>query len=92
LHMAKKRMKFGVWVISWILGHSRPKSCSGYVITPALARALEGIEADFVFCGHTHLPMVRKIGRKTFANPGSVGLPLDGDPRASYAIWYDGKG
>lgn len=25
------------------------------------------------------------------ANPGSVGQPLDGDPRAAYAVWEDGK-
>ena len=24
-------------------------------------------------------------------NPGSVGLPLDGDPHASYALYQDGK-
>ncbi len=23
-------------------------------------------------------------------NPGSVGQPKDGDPRAAYAIWHDG--
>jgi predicted phosphodiesterase len=26
-------------------------------------------------------------GRKLFVNPGSVGQPRDGDPRASFAIW-----
>jgi putative phosphoesterase len=57
----------------------------------ALAVAVESIDADFVLCGHTHMPMIRKIGTKTFINPGSVGLPLDGDPRASYAVFHDGK-
>jgi putative phosphoesterase len=56
-----------------------------------LGEAIEGIDADFIFCGHTHYPMVRKIGEKTFVNPGAVGLQLDGDPRASYAIWHNGK-
>jgi len=26
-------------------------------------------------------------GKKLFVNPGSVGQPRDGDPRASFAIW-----
>jgi putative phosphoesterase len=40
--------------------------------------------------GHTHIPMLRRLGRKIVINPGSVGQPRDGDPRASYAIWEDG--
>ena len=27
----------------------------------------------------------------TVVNPGSAGQPLDGDPRAAYAIWEDGE-
>ncbi|HEV8360692.1 MAG TPA: metallophosphoesterase family protein, partial [Candidatus Thermoplasmatota archaeon] len=38
-----------------------------------------------VALGHTHLPMRRDQGT-IFLNPGSVGQPRDGDPRASYAI------
>ena len=57
----------------------------------SLSAEIEGIDADFILCGHTHLPMVREIDGRTFANPGSVGLPLDGDPRASYAVFQDGK-
>jgi putative phosphoesterase len=57
----------------------------------ALAAEIKDIDADFILCGHTHLPMVREIEGRTFINPGSVGLPLDGDPRASYAIFHNGK-
>jgi diadenosine tetraphosphatase ApaH/serine/threonine PP2A family protein phosphatase len=31
------------------------------------------------------------VDGKTVINPGSVGQPRDGDPRASYAIWEDGR-
>lgn len=41
--------------------------------------------------GHTHVQMELKFGRKTFCNPGSVGQPRDGDPRAAYAIFDNGK-
>jgi predicted phosphodiesterase len=31
-------------------------------------------------------------GKKIFVNPGSVGQPRDGDPRASFAIWDEDRG
>ncbi len=48
-------------------------------------------DADFVLMGHTHWPWIRKFEEKTVVNPGSIGQPRDGDPRASYAIWEDGR-
>lgn len=47
-------------------------------------------EPDFLLIGHTHLPLIRRLGRTTIVNPGSVGQPKDGDPRACYALWRDG--
>lgn len=35
--------------------------------------------------GHTHIPLVRRIDNTLVVNAGAVGLPFDGDPRASYA-------
>ncbi len=35
--------------------------------------------------GHTHKPLIRRIGHTLVVNVGAVGLPFDGDPRASYA-------
>ncbi len=49
-----------------------------------------GIEADVLVVGHTHWPLLRVPGDLQIVNPGSVGQPLDGDPRAAYAIWEDG--
>jgi putative phosphoesterase len=46
---------------------------------------------DFLFFGHTHWPIVKRIGSTTIVNPGSVGQPKDGDPRAAYAVWEDGE-
>ncbi|MGA2656231.1 MAG: dUTP diphosphatase [Verrucomicrobiota bacterium] len=46
---------------------------------------------DFLFVGHTHLPMKTRFRRTLVVNPGSVGQPKDGDPRAAYAIWDDGE-
>lgn len=40
--------------------------------------------------GHTHLPFERTgPGGVRLVNPGSVGMPMDGDQRASWAILHD---
>lgn len=36
--------------------------------------------------GHTHKPLTAPWRGKMFINPGSVGMPLDGNPMASYVI------
>jgi putative phosphoesterase len=36
--------------------------------------------------GHTHLPFIRKLGKKLVVNPGSVGQPRDRNPKASYCV------
>ena len=66
-----------------------------YRLTPDLADAelkkeVEQVRADIVLVGHTHLPMSRGAWTKVILNPGSVGQPLDRNPRASYAVIQDG--
>ena len=40
--------------------------------------------------GHTHLPFERtSAGGIALLNPGSVGMPFDGDVRAAYALLHD---
>jgi diadenosine tetraphosphatase ApaH/serine/threonine PP2A family protein phosphatase len=39
--------------------------------------------------GHTHLQFHRAAGALDLLNPGSVGIPLDGDHRAAYALAHD---
>lgn len=39
-----------------------------------------------LFCGHTHVPFCKEIDGKRIYNVGSVGAPLDGDPRASWIM------
>lgn len=41
---------------------------------------------DVVILGHTHRPYVQIVGETVCLNPGSVGQPRDGDPRASFAV------
>jgi diadenosine tetraphosphatase ApaH/serine/threonine PP2A family protein phosphatase len=42
-----------------------------------------------VVYGHIHRPFVRRLEGIVVANSGSVGLPWDGDPRASYLLVTD---
>jgi len=37
------------------------------------------------FSGHTHVQILATVNGKTYCNPGSVGQPRDGDPRAAFA-------
>jgi putative phosphoesterase len=53
------------------------------------ARRLANVEVEVVCVGHTHHPYVLEVGGKLVVNPGSVGQPRDGDPRASYAVLDD---
>lgn len=39
-----------------------------------------------VFCGHSHRPFLRQVGHRVICNTGSVGAPLDGDPRAVWVL------
>ena len=48
---------------------------------------LAGVEADRVVAGHIHIPFRRSgPGGIELVNPGSVGMPWDGDHRAAYAV------
>jgi putative phosphoesterase len=51
-----------------------------------LATLFEGCDADIVFVGHTHEPLVRHVGDRTVVNLGSVSNPRPADIRASYVV------
>lgn len=76
--------------------HASPRNhLYRYTLTPEapeshLRNQVSGVRADCILLGHTHFPMIRIAGGKTVINPGSVGQPRDGDPRASYAVIDDG--
>jgi diadenosine tetraphosphatase ApaH/serine/threonine PP2A family protein phosphatase len=51
---------------------------------------LTGVAETRLVFGHTHLPFRRTSARGIeLVNPGSVGMPFDGDTRAAYAIMGD---
>jgi protein phosphatase len=56
----------------------------------AWEREMEGIAADVLLVGHTHTPFTQYAGASLVVNPGSVGQPKTGSPKACYAIWDGG--
>lgn len=75
---------------SVLLTHGSPAS-NKEALTPdtpdARLRELAQLAGvDIIVCGHSHRPFARQVGGVWFINPGSVGRPDDGDPRAAYAL------
>ncbi len=79
------------------LVHATPMSCWKAAPAAATDAVLEliygGLGQPVVAFGHTHVPSVRRLeGRvRTLINCGSVGLPYDGDLRASYLLLDGGE-
>jgi putative phosphoesterase len=66
-------------------GSPRDQAENIFPDTP-LEPLLEGVDEDVVVCGHTHLPFLRRSGATVVFNVGSVGMPFDGDNKASYGL------
>jgi predicted phosphodiesterase len=56
-----------------------------------VAAMLDGIVERLILCGHVHVQYRRTHGTHEIVNPGSVGLPFDGDQRAAWAMLQDGQ-
>ncbi len=73
--------------------HASPRSdMQTFMPNPSEADSslLDEHDPDVILFGHGHLQFRRRAGRHTLVNPGSVGLPFDGDQRAAYALWPEG--
>jgi predicted phosphodiesterase len=73
----------GLWI-----RHANPWDEEAYLRAeePASLSRLELEAGQTLVVGHTHRPLHLRIGDGWLLNPGSVGQPRDGDPRASYAV------
>jgi len=78
--------------VSIFLCHGSPRDPLDEYVTPdypvnVLAGFLATTRAQVLVLGHTHVPFMRSFPHdRHVVNPGSVGQPRDGDPRASYAV------
>ena len=84
----------------WVADEGRVRYCHGSPISDVRSFMPEPGDDDeellgdhsepLLVFGHTHLPFERPGPRGVrLVNPGSVGMPFDGDPRASWAILHD---
>lgn len=73
-----------------LLTHGSPASNEESIKTETpderLKELLDMANANMIISGHSHQLLKKKFSGVWFINPGSVGRPDDGDPRASYAI------
>jgi putative phosphoesterase len=73
-----------------LLTHGSP-AAADEALTPStpehrLQQLARDAHADLVACGHSHQPFARRVSGVLFVNPGSVGRPEGGDPRANWAL------
>ncbi|WP_255192690.1 metallophosphoesterase family protein [Natronobeatus ordinarius] len=67
------------------LVHGHPDDPDRYTYPEEFSPRLLG-EEDVLVMGHTHVQHAERYGDGIVVNPGSVGQPRDGDPRAAYAV------
>ena len=70
--------------------HATPRS-DEEIVTPLTSQSrlrelLNGVEADVVVAGHTHIQNVRAVATVHFVNPGSVGMPYEEQPGAYWSL------
>lgn len=75
--------------------HASPRSDEDVILpdTPRekVTEMLAGASQPLVICGHVHIQYRRTLNGIELVNPGSVGLPLDGDSRAAWAVLENGR-
>ena len=78
----------------FLLVHATPRDpLDEYLLkdSSTWAKRLQNVDADIVCVGHTHMQFKLEVNGVLVLNPGSVGLPRDGDPRAGFAMIEDNK-
>lgn len=80
----------------FLLTHGSPAGLDDPIYTDTPDERLRELgaqtKADVILCGHTHQQFVREVNHQIYINPGSVGKPIDGDPRAGYCVLNIKKG
>ncbi|MBL8850428.1 MAG: metallophosphoesterase family protein [Planctomycetaceae bacterium] len=79
---------------SFYLVHATPRDpLDEYLGDDASAwqQRLEHVNARLVCVGHSHIPYSLELDHCRVINPGSVGQPRDGDPRAAYVLLDHGR-
>ncbi len=97
LHELPDTKKFEIEGHKFFLVHGSPDDPDEYIIIhenqipstymqDRIKTWFKELKVDIIILGHTHLPFYWKFRNKLIFNPGSVGQPRDGNPKASCAI------
>ncbi len=90
LRSLPETLKIDVDDMRVLMVHGSPESIDEMLSDETPVERLEYLaeigEADMIVCGHTHQTFFRKVKGVWFINPGTVGRPGDGDPRAAYTL------
>jgi len=90
LQSLPKELRYEIGGRKVLVTHGSPDSVEEHIYPDSPEERLKEIaakaSADVIITGHTHLQMNRNVDGVTFVNPGSVGRPVDGDPKAEYAV------
>ncbi|WP_226013281.1 metallophosphoesterase family protein [Halomicrobium salinisoli] len=71
----------------FLLVHDHPDVQDRYVMPEAFSGLWSYLDGrSGLVLGHTHVQHEETDGDRLLVNPGSVGQPRDGDPRAAYAV------
>ncbi len=83
----KATLEYGGYKIG--LFHGSPERKSEHRFNDTSSTRFQEIarksDCDIIITGHSHTPYHKKISKKHFINPGSVGRMFDKNPEASYA-------
>lgn len=85
---AQQVIKLGV--LSFLLAHGSPRMNNEDILPDMpiekIKEMIQGVKEDVILCGHTHLPVIYRVGHQVIINDGSVGRPFTEVPKACYAI------
>ena len=77
--------------VKFLLVHGSPRKNNEDILPDLpLSRVeemLDGVNAQVVLCGHTHIPCgYQTTGKQTVVNAGSIGRPFTAEPKSCYLV------
>ncbi len=90
LRSLPKELRLEVAGKKLLITHGSPQSIDEHIYQDTPVEYLKTLaaesKADVIIVGHSHEQFSRQINGAVFVNPGSVGRPGDGNPKAAYAV------
>ncbi|MFH1559834.1 MAG: metallophosphoesterase family protein [Chloroflexota bacterium] len=107
LHMANLPLRIERYPFTLVHGSPRDPIWEYLLSLDEAQACFDHFTTPYCLVGHSHIPSIFRHGKEAvkmplgtlfplgkerlIINPGSIGQPRDGDPRASYAIYHQGK-